>query len=571
MAKVTFKTNLQNQMSLFPYSFDNFVDASHPVRLVDRIIDRIDISDILSTYAGGGTSSFHPRMMLKVIIYGYLNNLYSSRKIAKALKENVHFIWLSGQQFPDHRTINYFRGKRLKNSIEAIFKQVVLLLQGEGIITLEEVFTDGTKIESAANRYTFVWKKSIEKYKAKLEEKIQAVLDEINQVFSQEGQTADKAGEDNAPINLTSDELNEKIEELNRNIKGQNVPKSLKKKINKLQSESVPKLQEYEIHLKILGERNSYSKTDKDATFMRMKEDHMKNGQLKPAYNLQLSTENNFITNYTLHQNPGDTTTYQYHLNSFYGKYGFYPQRSVADAGYGGLENYDFMEKHGIENYVKFNYFHKEQTKKFKTDISRPENLYYNEHEDCFICPMGQKMKPIGPGKRGTRTGYEYEVTIYQAKNCSCCPLRGACHKQKGDRKIEVNKKLVAHKQKARENLSSELGRELRGRRNSEVEQTFGQLKSNKGFKRFLLRGIPKISIELGLLALAHNFQKLSKYLINCELKGGSVGFYAYRQQILTIYYKLRRFIWMSWEKPENNPILLKMSPNTNYKLKKTA
>ena len=315
MAKVTFKTNLQNQTSLFPYNFDHFVDDSHPVRLVNKIIDRIDISDVLSTYAGGGTSSYHPRMLLKVIIYGYLNNLYSSRKIAKALRENVHFIWLSGQQFPDYRTINYFRGKRLRNNIEAIFKQVVLLLQGEGIITLEEVFTDGTKIESVANRYTFVWKKSIEKYKAKLEEKIQIVLDEINQAIAQDNQSVKDADEKEAAINLTSEELNEKIEELNRNIKGQNIPRKVKKKIDKLQSESVPKLREYEIHLQILGERNSYSKTDKDATFMRMKEDHMKNGQLKPAYNLQLSTENNFITNYTIHQNPGDTTTYQHHLN----------------------------------------------------------------------------------------------------------------------------------------------------------------------------------------------------------------------------------------------------------------
>jgi hypothetical protein len=280
----------------------------------------------------------------------------------------------------------------------------------------------------------------------------------------------------------------------------------------------LPKLQEYELHLKILGERNSYSKTDHDATFMRMKEDHMKNGQLKPAYNIQLSTENNFITNYTVHQNPGDTTTFQDHLNSFNEKYGTYPKRQVADAGYGGLENYDFMKEKQIENYVKYNYFHKEQTRKFKSDISKPENLYYNEEGDYFICPMGQKMRPVENGKRETSTGYQYDVTIYEAENCSTCPLRGACHKQKGNRRIEINKRLIKHKQIARDNLTSELGIELRRKRNSEVEQTFGQLKSNKGFKRFLLRGIPKISVELGLIALAHNFQKLHKHLIDNEI-----------------------------------------------------
>lgn len=251
---------------------------------------------------------------------------------------------------------------------------------------------------------------------------------------------------------------------------------------------------------------------------MRMKEDHMKNGQLKPAYNIQLSTEDNFITNYSAHQSPGDTMTLKPHLDCYDEKYDKYPEMAIADAGYGGLENYDYIEEKGIDNYIKFNYFHKEQSNKFKTDISKIENLYYNEQKDCFICPMGQEMHPISTGQRKTSTGYEYEVTIYQAKDCGRCPLRGACHKQKGNRQIEVNKRLIRHKQKARENLTSELGKTLRKRRSSEVEQTFGQLKWNKKFNRFLLRGLPKISIEIGLLALAHNCQKLSKSLSNRNL-----------------------------------------------------
>lgn len=298
-------------------------------------------------------------------------------------------------------------------------------------------------------------------------------------------------------------------------MKKSNLPKMQKglKKVNSLQKEALPKLQEYEDHLKTMGDRNSYSKTDKDATFMQMKEDHMKNGQLKPAYNIQLSTEKNFVTNFGVYQNPGDITTYHDHLNSFDQKYSKYPQRSIADGGYGSLETYDFMEEKGIENFVKFNYFHKEQTRSFKADISKVENLYYNQQEDFFVCPMGQKMHPVYDGKRQTRTGYEYEITMYQATNCSTCPLRGACHKQSGNREIEINKKLVKHKQKVRENLNSDLGLELRKRRCSEVEQTFGQIKGNKRFKRFLLKGLDKVSIEIGLIALAHNFHKLSRLL----------------------------------------------------------
>ncbi len=518
MAIARFKSDQQNQLEFFPFEFGSLVDKTHPVRLINSIINKLDITDILRYYKGGGASSYHPKMMLKVLIYAYLNNIYSSRKIAKALRENVYFIWLSGQQFPDYRTINYFRGKRLKDSISSIFKQVVLLLQTEGFVTLEEVFTDGTKIESASNRYTFVWKKSVEKFKERLEHKIRAVLNDIDSAIRQDDEDAECKNNNKLPKALCFGDLNKKVEEINQRLKSQDVSKQVKKNTKKLEREFLPKLLEYEVHLNIMGDRNSYSKTDHDATFMRMKEDHMKNGQLKPAYNVQISTENNFITNFTNHQTPGDTTTFKPHLDTFNQLFNKYPKRSVADAGYGGLENYDYLEAKQIDNYVKYNYFHKEQTKKFKTDISRPENLYYNEKGDYFICPMGQKMVLITTGIRETSTGYKYETRTYQAVNCSSCPLNGACHKQKGNRKIEINKRLIRHKQIARNNLTSEFGRELRGRRCSEVEQTFGQIKWNKKFNRFLLKGLPKISIEIGLIALAHNFQKLSKHLKEREI-----------------------------------------------------
>lgn len=514
MAIAKFKSDQQNQLELFPFEFGSLIDQTHPVRLINSIIDKLDITDILRSYKGGGASSYHPKMMLKVLIYAYLNNMYSSRKMAKALKENVYFIWLSGQQFPDYRTLNWFRGKRLKGSITSIFKQVVLFLQAEGFVSLEEVFTDGTKIESASNRYTFVWKKSVEKFKERLEIKIKSVLDEIDTAIRQDDEDAECTKNSDLPKALTFEELNEKVEAINQKLKTQDVPKQIKKDAEKLEKEFLPKLLEYEVHLNIMGDRNSYSKTDHDATFMRMKEDHMKNGQLKPAYNVQISTENNFITNFTNHQTPGDTTTFKTHLDAFNQHYNRFPKRSIADAGYGGLENYDYLESNNIDNFVKYNYFHKEQEKKFKLDISRPENLYYNAENDYFICPMGQRMLPVYSGERETSTGYKYPITIYQAQNCSNCPIRGACHKQSGNRKMEINTRLIKHKQIARNNLTSEFGKELRGRRCSEVEQTFGQIKWNKKFNRFLLRGLPKISIEIGLIALAHNFEKLSKRLI---------------------------------------------------------
>lgn len=517
MAKPIFKSDYQNQPSLFPLSFDVLIDANHPVRLVNRIIDKIDISEVIASYKGGGTSSYHPRMLLKVILYAYLNNLYSSRKIEKATKESIYYMWLSGQSFPDHNTINHFRGARLKDKIEAIFTQVVLLLNESGVVSLKEVFTDGTKMESVANRYTFVWKGSVEKYKANLEKKVQVIIKEIEKAIEEDNHSQEELPNEQS---ISSSELDKKIEALNQQLAQKQAPKKVSRQLEKLQTEALPKLQEYESHLQKMKGRNSYSKTDRDATFMRMKEDHMKNGQLKPAYNLQLSTENNFITNYSMHQRPGDTATFIQHLQSYREKYGHYPELAVADAGYGSAENYEFLDKNNIESYVKYNWFHKEQSKKFKTDISRVENLYYNTVQDFFICPMGQKMEAIGSSKRTSDLGYEYEVTHYQAKNCTGCPLRGACHKQKGNRRIEVNHQLIQYKQISKDNLMSETGRKLRGRRCTEVEQTFGQIKWNKGFKRFLLRGMPKVSTEIGLIAIAHNLQKLSKIGVLCETLG---------------------------------------------------
>jgi len=517
MSKAIFKPTNQNQPALFPFNFDGLIDTNHPVRLIDKVIEKLDITSIVGTYKGGGTSSYHPRMLLKVLIFGYLNNLFSSRKIANALKENVYFMWLSGQSFPDFHTINNFRGKRLKNDIENIFKQVVLLLVESDILTLNEVFTDGTKIESVANRYTFVWKKSVEKNKQKLEKNIQAVLKEIEEAITEDNNVKE---ETHPSSSLTSSELNEKIQKINQKLRDKQVEKTIKKKVEKLCTEALPKLQEYESHLQTMGERNSYSKTDRDATFMRLKEDHMRNGQLKPAYNLQLSTEKNFITNFSLHWRPGDTGTFIPHLQSFKEKYGQYPNLAVADAGFGSCENYEFLDNNKIESYVKYNYFHKEQSKKFKADISRVENLYYDAEKDYYICPMGQKMLPVGIAWKESDLDYKYEVTIYKARNCNGCPLRGACHKQKGNRQIEVNKKLNIYKQKTRENLMSDTGKKLRGRRCSEVEQTFGQIKWNKGFKRFLLRGTSKVTVEVGLIALAHNLQKLSILLMKNDLNG---------------------------------------------------
>lgn len=505
MAKVIFKEFSGIQPTLFPQNILDKIAPNHPVRLVNEVVDNLDISNLISKYKGGGASSFHPRMMLKVLFYSYLSNVYSCRKIERALHENIHFIWLSGCSTPDYRTINYFRGKRLQNEIHKLFAEVVRLLQELNYVSLDIQYIDGTKIEAAANKYTFVWRGSVEKNKVKLEEKIKSVIKEIENQTKEDDRTI---SQDELPQAIDSKLIKEKLSQLNARLKEPD--KKTQKKLADLQQEYLPRLEKYENQLDILENRNSFSKTDVDATFMRMKEDHMKNGQLKPAYNPQISTENQFITHYSIHQTPGDTTTLKPHLESFEQLHHKQSQTVVADAGYGSEENYEFMEQKDIEPFVKYNYFHMEQKHKIKKNIFLPQNLYYNNEQDYFVCPMGQHLTKKGVGARISDNGYKSNVSYYQAVNCNGCPLKGECNKAKGNRILEVNFRLKELKQKAKELLMSEKGLYHRSRRPIEPEAVFGQLKSNSKFNRFTLRGLSKVNIEFGLMAIGHNLRKLA-------------------------------------------------------------
>ena len=178
---------------------------------------------LIDTYKGGGSSSYNPRMMLKLVLFAYLNNIYSCRKIEKQNQENIHYMWLTGMQAPDHNTINTFRSLRLKETINKIFTQVVLMLVEMGYLTLDVAYIDGTKLESRANRYTFVWRKTVERNKAKLEAKILMVLQQIDEGIAQDNQP-----DDEPPRPISSEELKERIATINR----ENLSKEKQKSIN---------------------------------------------------------------------------------------------------------------------------------------------------------------------------------------------------------------------------------------------------------------------------------------------------------------------------------------------------
>lgn len=514
---VTFKPYEQPSGMLLP-SFEDLIPQNHIVRLVNRAIDGMSLETLLNAYAGGGASNYHPKMLLKVLVYGYIDRLYSSRRLEKAVRENVNFMWLTGLKTPDHHTINRFRKGQLKDTVKDVFAAVLLLLIEEKLVRLEDYHIDGTKIESAANRYTFVWAKSISGHKARLLAKINVLLEEIeltNDAEDRELEAPKKDENDGGGAKIeNSDRLAQTISDLNDQLK-ERLPgdKALRRKMDKLEGKHLSKLREYEMHEQKLNGRNSYSKTDEDATFMRMKDDHMQNGQLKPGYNLQIGTENQFIVNYTLHQAANDMPVLKSHLEDTKAQLASIgkpmPKRASADAGYGSEENYDYLEGEGMENYVKYPGFYQEQRQAIKNDPFRPENLYYNAEQDYIVCPMGQHLTYRFTTKITSKNGYQSSVRVYRAQRCEGCPLRGLCHKAKTDRIIQINPNLQRHKKIARENLWSIRGIYLRKKRSIEPEPVFGQIKWNRAFKRFLLRSLPKVTCEFGIVAIAHNLKKM--------------------------------------------------------------
>ena len=523
-----FRSYDPDQTLLFPQRIDRDIPKDDPVRILKSVIESLDLSGFKKLYHERGRSPYHPKMMLMVIFYSYMNNVYSCRKIEKLLYRDIYYIWLSGYQKPDFATINRFRN-RVKNEIGHIFTLLVLILVEKGFVTLEVEYLDGTKIESKANKYTFVWRKSVERNREKLLEKIRVLLQQINEQMAQ-----DKAA-DVDTLELTPQTLCEISKEFKEALGSEPEAKTKEEKAaqrgkNKMFKELErhgEKLAEYNSRLEQMEGRNSISKTDPSATFMRMKEDAMCNGQTKPGYNLQISSENQFITDFALFPNPTDTLTFIPFLGSFPGRYGRFPKRVVADSGYGSEENYRFMDEAGIEGFVKYNRFHLEHRPRYKPDTFHPDSLYYNEEGDYYICPMGQRMSRTGTVQTRTEGGYISQSACYRAIRCKGCPLRCLCYKAKtNQRTIRVNHRLNAYKRKACELLTSEEGIKERGRRCIEPEAVFGQMKSNMAYRRFRHMGKDKVVMDFTFFAIAFNIKKLCSMMRKVDKKGRKTSSY---------------------------------------------
>lgn len=516
--QITFKLYTMEQPSLLPPRLDEIIPAHHLVRVVNRVVDELDIEPLVAKYKGGGTSSYHPRMMLKVIVYAYSQKIYSSRKIEKALWENIGFMWISGGNKPDFHTINNFRGETMKEAVRKVFASMMELLVEEGYVKMENYFVDGTKVGADSNPHKVVWAKKTQRYKEKLQKQIEELLDEIDQVNERENkeygeENLEELGENSV---MTADKLKKKVEEINERLKEKPEDQQLKKAVKKLEQDDLPRLQKYEEQERTLNGRNSYSKTDPDASSLRMKEDRAARKPLaRPAYNVQMGTEGQFVVGYSIHQQADDTSCFIPHMQKQEFPKGRRFKNGSGDAGYGSEENYAYLEKLGMGNYFKYNTFHQEQHPPRKPELLeklRFKSTYfpYDQEKDEFTCPAQNRMVYIETKPYKSKNDFLSERRIYECLSCFTCPLKSSCTKAKGNRQMQVGFELRRYRQQAKDNLLSEQGVDLRKLRSIEPETVFGDIKHNMGFRRFMLRGLKKVDVEWGLVCMAHNLRKLA-------------------------------------------------------------
>lgn len=525
IAAPVYKAYVMHQDQLLPASYDEVIEARHLVRIVDEAIEKLDLNALQAQYKGGGTSSYHPKMLLKLLVYAYSKKIYSSRKIAAAVRENIHFMWLSGGNRPDFRTINDFRGSRMKGVIDQVFAEVLEYLIETGHVKLENYFVDGTKIEADANQHKVVWAKRKETYQKRVREKIDELLEQIEQ--TNEAEQAEYGEKDleerggNGSGEIDSQRLKDRIAELNQKLRAQALPeaetKEKRQALKELSEDCLPRLEKYEQQTETLAGRSSYSQTDPDASSMRMKEDRGEEKPWpKPAYNVQIGTEKQFIVGFSVHGQAGDTTCLIPHMDQTqHNLGGRLPRIVVADAAYGSEENYAYLAKHGIENYLKYNTFfqdthHYRDPEVLRAHQFRAEHFGYDPATDQFICPADKRLHFQYASSDTTPNGYVIDHRNYECFECAECPLKGQCTKAQGNRQIRISFKLREYRKQARANLTSTEGEKLRAARSTDVETVFGHLKHNMGLRRFHLRGLEKVKTEWGLVSIAHNMRKMA-------------------------------------------------------------
>lgn len=519
-------SSLYYQIKL-PLDVELLIPADDPVRLLSAFVEGMELSDLYQTYGKIKKNQATPRQLFKIMVYASMNRIYSSRDIETACHRDINFMYLlEGKPVPDHATFARFLSLHFAQCSKKTLAELSQLLYSLGEISGKTIFIDGTKIESAANKYTFVWKKAVTKHQARLFDKILLLVKECEELYGWRIVHHRK-------VSLhTLKRLRKKLYRLKREegivfVHGRGHRKThLQRSLETLES-YIEKLKEYDQKLHICGERNSYSKTDTDATFMRMKEDAMMNGQLKPAYNLQHGVDSEYVTWLDISPRPTDTRTLIPFLKDMGAYLPFKYQEIVADAGYESEENYLFLEGNDQLAYIKPQNYEISKTRKYRQDIGRMENMEYDEEADCYHCKNGQVLTKQYEKHEKTASGYRRTVTVYRCSNCHGCPFKTKCIKgnhcktpmEDRQKVLYVSKKMKEKRQETLKRITSEYGTQLRMNRSIQAEGSFADIKEDMGFRRYLYRGKENVTAQSILLAIGYNMKKLHH-----KIQSGRIG-----------------------------------------------
>lgn len=496
---------------VIPMDIGDMIPADDSVRLLNAVLERIDYQKLHAAYSRLGRIERSPESLFKVVVYGYMNGVYSSRKIEQACRRDVNFMYLLGRApAPDHATIARFRSERLVGVVEDLYSQLVALLAEAGELSLCSVFIDGTKLEANANRYSFVWKKSTQKNEAKMQEKMKTELPKLAAQFGLRFYVREKVRAKDLK------KLRKGLYALRGDTefsRGKGKRKSPLQKAIEAVEKYLVRQKKYDDYNHSFGDRNSFSKTDRDATFMRMKEDHMKNGQLKPAYNTTLAVDAEYIVGVMTSQERSDTSTFVPIMEKLR-SLGY--TKPVADAGFESEENYTWCEENGQMAFIKPANQDQAKTRKYKSDIGKRENMPYDVEHDAYICHAGHPIQAAYEKKTKSKAGYPLVTTVYSCAHCDGCSHKTKCIKgisktplEERSKNLYVSKNFQRQRTEMEARINTDEGILLRINRSIQVEGAFGVLKQDMGFRRFLLRGQVKVQTEVILLATAFNINKL--------------------------------------------------------------
>lgn len=518
-----FKPNVPFLQLSLNFNVDTIIPEDNKVRLVCNIVERMNLEPLFSTYSHRGRKPIlDPVTFLKVLLFCFSEGIFETRKIEDFCKYDIRGRYIIGNgKAPDHSTISRFQNQ-LVNRMNDILTEFVEILIKDGHLDLKSIYIDGTKIESVANRYSFVWKKTIEKNQEKLRLKM---IEELG--MSEKSKLSKVIAMVEAEFNLIRLDCKKKKIEF---VYGKGKRKTEEQRKYEHLKEVSERFKTYKIHLEIMGERNSYSKTDHDATFMRMKEDYMLNGQLKPAYNIQLETSGAFIIGVMGSQKAADMHTLKPFLEQILPTYGKHIESLCADAGYESVENYTYLGERSIKSYIKPANQHTKNRRKTKNDIGRKENMKYIEGEDAYECKAGKKLIRGKDRLRISQSGYEDKVRVYTCYECMGCEYSSQCIKSRTNQNpwkktIAYSPLFEKYRKESENNIESEEGINQRINRSIQSEGAFSKIKDGLGYSRFRHKGMKKVIADIIMVSMGVNINKL-----HIKIQTGQRGIIEYKK-----------------------------------------